>query len=382
MKKKFFAVAAVSLAMVMGLSGCSGVADLFKGDGSDTSDDVLAGLVSMEDHRKEMVKDIEDLVTLGQYEGLAVTITATKVTEDQIQSEIDTALASSGTVEQIKEGTVADGDTINIDYVGKVDGVAFDGGTASAQNLTIGSNSYIDGFEDALIGATIGTTVDINVTFPEDYGNEELNGKPAVFTVTINYKEGEQIPAELTDEWVASQGLTDVATVEDYKEYVKTTLEEEAAEADEQLIFDAVIDKITETTEIKGLSADLDKEAMMEEEMAYLEEYASYYEITVDELVQQYMGMTLEEYEADMEVQLDEYCNTLMIYRAIINAEDIQVSQEDYETEVLTYSPDYAQYGAESEAAFVEENSADILDTLFYQQVYSVIIDSAEVTKQ
>lgn len=388
MKKKLFAVAAVSLAMVMGLSGCSGVADLFKGKEESTEteemteEELLEYFASMEDRRSEILKDIEDLVVLGQYKGVEVTITATKVTEDQIQSEIDTTLASAGTVEQIKEGTVADGDTVNIDYVGKVDDVAFDGGTATAQDLTIGSGSYIEGFEEALIGATVGTTVDINVTFPEDYGNEELNGKAAVFTVTINYKHGEDIPAELTDEWVASQGLTDVATVADYKEYVKTTLEEEAAAQDEQLIYSAVMEKIMADSEIKGLSADLDKEAMVEEEMAYLEEYAAYYEITVEELVQQYMGMTLEEYEAELDAQIDQYFESLMIYRAIINAENIQVDQEAYETEVFTHSPNYASYGEENEAAFIEKNSADIYDGLLNEQAEAVFLDSAVVTKQ
>lgn len=388
MKKKFFAVAAVSLAMVMGMSGCSGVADLFKGDDKSTEkeelteEELLEYFASMEDRRNEILKDIDDLVVLGQYKGVEVTITATKVTDDQVQAKIDETLSTSGTVEQIKEGTVADGDTLNLDYVGKVDGVAFDGGTASGADLEIGSNQYIEGFEESLIGATIGSTVDINVTFPEDYDNEELNGKAAVFTVTINYKHGDKIPAELTDEWVAAQAITDVTTVDQYKEYVRSDLEETAAEEDEKAIYSAVIAKIIEDSEIKGLSADLNKEELMQNEMDYLEEYAQYYEMTVEDMIQQYMSMSLDEYKAQMETQIDEYFNNLMIYRAIIKAENIEVSQEDYEKEVFTYSPNYASYNAESEADFIEQNSESIYDGLLNEKAEAVFMDSAVVTRQ
>ncbi len=381
MKKKLFAVAAVSLAMVMGLSGCSGVADLFKGEEEVNEEDVLANLAPMDEHREEILKDIDDLVVLGQYEGVEVTITATKVTEDQIQAQIDSALASSGTVQQIKEGTVADGDTLNIDYIGTVDGVPFDGGTATAQELTIGSNAYIEGFEDGLIGATIGSTVDINVTFPEGY-SDELGGKAAVFTVTINYKHGDQIPAELTDEWVVSQGLTDVATVDQYKEYVKGELEAKAEQTDQQQTYDAVMEKISADSEIKGYSEDLDKEELIEEQMAYFEELASYYEMTVEDMIQQYMGMSMEDYEVGLDEDVDKYLNSMMIVRAIMKAEDIQVTQDDYEAAVLSYSPNYASYGEESEAAFVKNNSAAILDELLVAEVNQFILDSVVVTKQ
>lgn len=388
MKKKFLAVAAVGLAVMMGMSGCSGVADLFKEkeettDKADlTEEELLEYFVSMEDRRNEILKDIEDLVVLGQYKGVEVTITATQVTDEEVQAKIDEALSSSGTVEQITEGTVADGDTLNIDYVGKVDDVAFDGGTASGADLQIGSDQYIDGFEDSLIGATIGSTVDINVTFPEDYGNEELNGKDAVFTVTINYKHGDTIPAELTDEWVASLSITDVTTVDEYKAYIRSDLEETAAEEDEQAIYSAVIAKIMDNSEIKGLSADLSKEDMVQDEMDYLEEYAEYYDMTVEDLIQQYMGMSLEEYTAELETQIDEYFNNLMIYRAIINAENIEVSQEDYENEVFTYSPNYSSYGAETEADFIEQNSESIYDGLLNEKAEAVFMDSAVVTRQ
>ena len=129
-------------------------------------------------------------VVLGQYKGIEVTVPGVEeVTEEDIDNEIRNVLIEEGksTTETLESGTVADGDTVNIDYVGKVDGVAFDNGSDTDFDLTIGSNQFIDGFESSLIGKEIGSTVDIDVTFPDPYqNNPDLAGQPAVFTVTIH----------------------------------------------------------------------------------------------------------------------------------------------------------------------------------------------------
>ena len=129
---------------------------------------------------------LEDYVDLGKYDGIEIDKNSEEYTT-AYKSTVDSDVETHKLYEKKTEGKVAKGDTANIDYVGKKDGVAFDGGTANGYDLTIGSGSFIPGFEDGLIGAIIGETVDLNLTFPKDYGNEELNGAKVVFTVKVNY---------------------------------------------------------------------------------------------------------------------------------------------------------------------------------------------------
>ena len=126
-------------------------------------------------------------VTLGQYKGLTIVLDGLEVTEEEIDAYIEDAAAQAGLNQ--KEGTVKEGDVVNIDYSGKKDGVAFDGGTAQGAALEIGSGTFIPGFEEGLIGVNTGETVDLDLTFPENYGAEELAGAETVFTVTVNYIE-------------------------------------------------------------------------------------------------------------------------------------------------------------------------------------------------
>lgn len=139
--------------------------------------------------------DLEDYVTVGKYEGLTVD-TASDEFKELCSSEMEADVAYNMFYNTLKEGKVENGDNANIDYEGKKDGVAFEGGTSKGYDLLIGSNQFIDGFEEGLIGVEIGATVDLNLKFPDDYGNEELNGAAVVFTVKVNSVEREMKPSE------------------------------------------------------------------------------------------------------------------------------------------------------------------------------------------
>lgn len=393
MKKKFFAVAAVAMALVMGIAGCADKKDDKKDDNKtesteeaqateESEEEILAKMVSLEDTKEALVKDIDTLVKLGEYKGIEVEITETKVTDEQVEKQIQDNLKSAGEYEQIKEGTVADGNTVNIDYVGTIDGEEFSGGSAEGANLDIGSNSYIDGFEEGLIGANVGDEVELNLTFPDDYTNTELAGKAVVFKVTINYIQGELVPAQLTDDWVAEQSIENVATVDEYKAYVKSDLEEQAKDKDEQAVYEAIMEKIIASATITGLSEDLDKEERTESEVSTMEEYASYYGVTVDDLVKESMGMTYDEYLEQLSQDIDNYFDRIMIYRAVINAENLEVTEDEYKEAVLGYAENYSYYGYESASAFVEENSKDICEGLFNTKAEEFLIDNAKVTKK
>lgn len=153
-------------------------------------------------------KDYSDYMTLGEYKGLEYTELSTEVTDEELQTEVDYFLQQCATEEKVTEGTVADGDTVNIDYVGYVDGTAFEGGDTQGNgtNLTIGSGQYIDDFEQQLIGHAVGEEgIEVKATFPEPYKqNEDLSGKEATFIVKINYISVSTAPTELTDELVAA----------------------------------------------------------------------------------------------------------------------------------------------------------------------------------
>ena len=146
-----------------------------------------------------------DYVTLpDDYADITISADLGQVSDDDINDYIDSnVLSNFATTNEVKDRAAADGDTVNIDYVGRIDGVAFDGGDTkgSGADLTLGSGTYIDNFEDQIVGHTPGETFDVTVTFPEDYGNENLNGKEAVFETTLNYIK-ESVTPELTDDWV------------------------------------------------------------------------------------------------------------------------------------------------------------------------------------
>lgn len=168
-----------------------------------------------------------DLVKVCDYKNITINKSDVTPTEETVQYQIDSLMESYQTTEQVTDREVKDGDTVNIDFVGKVDGKEFEGGSATGTDLTIGSKTFIDDFEDQLIGHKPGETVEVKVTFPDDYGKEELNGKEAVFTTTINYISVKK-EQELTDEFV-KENLKDTygyTSVKDMKEKITEELTE------------------------------------------------------------------------------------------------------------------------------------------------------------
>ena len=165
-----------------------------------------------------MTKDVEQYVTLGEYKGLQVTVTEPAVDDATLETELESVYFANVTAENggITDRAVAEGDTINLDYEGKKDGVAFSGGTAAGASLTIGSGQFIAGFEEGLVGVKPGETVDLDLTFPEEYHSADLAGQAVVFTVTVNYIQ----PTEMEDSVVAGMGIDNVTNLEELKQNV------------------------------------------------------------------------------------------------------------------------------------------------------------------
>lgn len=199
----------------------------------------------------------DKVVKIGKYDGLKGTLTVAEVTKKDVKAEIDQRVKDAAKTKTIKKGEVKDGDTIVIDYVGRIDGKKFDGGSAEKQKLKIGSGTMIPGFETGLIGQKIGDTCKINVTFPKDYQNEEVAGKDAEFEVTIRSKK-EKITYKYDRKFI--RDTSKYYTKKSYEKAVKKELEEQAQETAESELEETLWSKVLDKTEIKKYPKGLLKE--------------------------------------------------------------------------------------------------------------------------
>lgn len=272
--------------------------------------------------------NVADYVTLGEYKGVEVSVDAPVVTDEYLDSYIDYVLQSNMVTTEITDRPVEEGDIVNIDYEGKIDGVAFDGGTAQGYDLTIGSGTFIDGFEDGLIGAETGETVDVNVTFPENYQGEEVAGKDAVFTVTVNSISVETLP-ELTDEFV--QGLdVGVNTVEEYRQYAYDLLMEEEQATHDSNAEIAVLEAVMAGSQIQDPPEDMTNRYYNRiiDNMTY---YASLYGYDLETFLS--MQGTSEDAIRESAAQAGQ---EIIVMQAIADAEGLSVTDEELDAEIET----------------------------------------------
>ena len=206
-----------------------------------------------------------DYVTLpDDYADITISADLGQVSDDDINDYIDSnVLSNFATTNEVKDRAAADGDTVNIDYVGRIDGVAFDGGDTkgSGADLTLGSGTYIDNFEDQIVGHTPGETFDVTVTFPEDYGKEDLNGKEAVFETTLNYIK-ESVTPELTDDWVKENlgESMSLNSVDELKAFVKSTMLYDNQASD---VYTALHDKASYADELPQTALDYYRDVLL-----------------------------------------------------------------------------------------------------------------------
>ena len=233
MKKKTLGLLAAVLSVCM-LAGC-GAEDT--GDGTGAATDAGTESTALKD------MDVDKYVTLGEYKGLEVSVDTVEVDEDEWDTLVNNVYYGNITAENggITDRAVETGDTVNIDYEGKKDGVAFDGGTDQGYDLTIGSGQFIAGFEDGLIGVMPGETVDLDLTFPENYGNADLAGQAVVFTVTVNYIQPAQ-DGEFSDEVISNFGIDGVTNEEELRQYAYDYLNNNAQQNYETNVQQAVMD--------------------------------------------------------------------------------------------------------------------------------------------
>ena len=268
---------------------------------------------------------------LEDYSTIEVLNEDVDIPDEIVDQYIENLLQSQSTTEEVTEGTVEDGDQLNIDFVGKLKetGEEFDGGSATGQSLTIGSGTMIDGFESSLIGAEIGKTTTISVTFPEDYSATDLAGKDATFDVTVNSKSVTSVP-ELTDDFVKDYSSNylekQLNTVDELKEYVHDYLYN-------YYLHSAMFEELEKKENV--ISYDEEKEAMlMDYSMQSLDYYAAMYGTTADQYAAMYGAADAEEYAKQ---EADYYLDTIMLVDQIIKDKNITWTEDEFLQSVALY---------------------------------------------
>lgn len=267
-------------------------------------------------------------VELGQYKGVEVSKCDTEVTDADVEEEIKKVQEQNARTITVEDRAVKDGDMTVIDFEGFVDGVAFEGGKGENYSLTIGSHSFIDNFEEQIIGMNIGDEKEINVTFPEEYHAEELKGKPATFKVSVKEIKEKQLP-ELDDDF--AQDVSDFDTLEEYKEDIKKKV------ADRK-VAEAKSKKESEAIEKVVAASKMDiPEAMIQAQVNRMaEDFAQRLQQQGLSLEQyfQYTGLTADKIIDDMKPEAEKRIKNSLVLEAIAKAENIEVSDEEFESEL------------------------------------------------
>ena len=323
---------------------------------------------------------LEDCIVLGDYKGLRLTKTVGQVTEE----EVDSYIQSQATAEEVTDenAAVQDGDTVNIDYVGKIDGREFDGGSAQGSVLVIGSDTFIDGFEDGLIGMKKGETKDLNLTFPDDYGNTDVAGKAVVFTVTLN---SISRAPEQDDAWVSSYTDGKYTSMNDYRAYMKESLQEGNDEAADQQLNSDAWEQIEKTCTFLKLPKSYVEEGSEEFEKNVTSQ-AEQYNATLDDFITQ-NGLTAEEYKTRKEQYGRYTAESRLLLEALMQAEQLTDDSQEYkdalaETEKawgMTEDALKEQYGEDTLKQYVETQM--VLDKVIgYAEVTEVQTDGTDST--
>lgn len=303
---------------------------------------VLAGImmVSMTGCGNSKARAYSKYVTLGDYKGIEYTKTVAEVTEDDIQSQVDSFVEGLSETNEVTDRAIKDGDIVNIDYVGTKDGEEFEGGSSEGYDLTIGSDSFIDGFEDGLIGHNIGEEVSLDLTFPENYGSEDLAGQDVNFKVTINSISTKTTP-ELTDDLVKDN--TDYDTIDAYKESIREDLEASNESSAEQQAESDIFDKVVENCKITGYDEDEVKELVDEQFDSFKSTAESYqsYGYSYEDVLSMNGYESEDELKKGITEYVKKYLDQKMVLYCIADKEGIKASSDETDKKVQEYMDTY-----------------------------------------
>ena len=312
-------------------------------------------------------------VTLGEYKGIEVEKAKPEVTDADVEAELKKVQEQNSRLVSVEDRAVADGDQTVIDFEGFVDGKAFEGGKAEDYTLVIGSHSFIDTFEDQLIGKNIGEDVEVNVTFPAEYHADELAGKPATFKVKIKEIKMKELP-ELNDEFASE--VSEFETLDAYKEDVKNKLAEtkqaQATAENENNVVQKVVD-----------NAQMDIPAPMVDEQVrnMIEDYARRLQsqgISFDQYLQ-FTGSTIEQLQEQMRPQAELRLRTRLVLEAVVAAEKIEPSEELVEAEIKKMSENYKMDAEQIKTIMGEAGMAQMKADMAVQEAVDFLVAEAKL---
>ena len=311
-------------------------------------------------------------VTLGKYKGIKVDEADLAVTEEEINAQIEKERENSARTISVEDRPVKDGDITTLDFEGFVDGVAFEGGKGTDYPLTIGSGSFIPGFEEQLIGAELNKEVEVNVTFPEDYHAKDLAGKPATFKCKIKDIKEKELP-ELEDEFASEVSAFD--TMAEYKEDVKKSLEMKKADAAKIAKEEAVIDAVIEDAKM-----DIPDAMVETEQRQIIEEFSQRMRmqgLTMEQYMQ-FTGMTPQALMDQTKPQALKRIQSRLVLEAVAKAEDLKASEEDYAAEIKDMSEKYQMEEDKIKEMLGEKGKKQVEEDLAIRKAVDFLVDNAK----
>ena len=310
-------------------------------------------------------------VTLGQYKGVEIDKVSVEVEDADVQAKLEEEQMKNARTITVEDRPVQDKDEVILDFEGFVDGVAFEGGKGENYPLTIGSGSFIPGFEEQLIGAETGKEVEVNVTFPEDYQAEELKGKAAVFKCTVHEIKAKELP-ELDDEFASE--VSEFETLEEYKADIRTKLETQKAEDAKRQQEDQAVEAAAAGAEMDLPEAMIDTQARqmvddfgqrLQQQGLSMEQYA------------QFTGMTIDKMIEDMRPQAEKRIRTRLVLEAVAKAENIEISDEKLDEEINKIAEAYQMEADKLKEFMGDREKEQMKQDMAVQEAVTFLLENA-----
>ena len=312
-------------------------------------------------------------VVLGEYKGVTAKKETTLVTDAEVDAKVEEERAKQATEVEVEGRAVVEGDTVNLDYSGSVDGVAFAGGTAEGQTLKIGSHSFIPGFEEQMVGMNIGEEKDLNVTFPEKYHSEELAGKAAVFHVKVNGITETQLP-ELDDDF--AKDISEFDTLAEYKADIRAKLEAKAAERDNDVFTNNVLAKVMENTNVEIPEAMIERQ--IDSMMRDFEYRLMNQGLKLDDFMK-YTGQDMKAFRENYRGQAEKSVKAHLVLEAIEKAEGIDATEEQIDKIIAQFAPQTGKTVEELKATFSEGDIEYFKADAIRENCVKFLCDNAKV---
>ena len=310
-------------------------------------------------------------VTLGKYKGVEVDKAEVEVSDAEVDAEVNKERENNARTITVEDRPVKDGDMTVIDFEGFVDGVAFEGGKGEDYPLTIGSGSFIPGFEEALIGAQIGVETEVNVSFPEDYQAQELAGKPAVFKCTVKEIREKELP-ELDDEFAGE--VSEFDTLAEYKEDVKKKLAEKKETEAKNAREDAVIEAI-----IADASMEIPDAMVENQQRQMVEDFAQRIQsqgLSMEQYMQ-FTGLTPEKLLEQIKPQALKRIQSRLVLEAVAAAENIEASEEDFDAEVAKMAEAYKMEADKVKEVLGENGRKQVMEDICVNKAVALVVENA-----